>query len=247
MATTALSAAATGVSFAKDDDKKKECYEFRTYELKGDQHFIHDYFSKALIPALNKLGVKKVGAFTEIGKTEPTKLYLLIAYPSLDSFSSINAQLKKDKDYFAASTEYNQLPVDKPAYFSLETSLMIAFDGLPTLVAPANSPRIFELRTYMGYSEDAVQRKIKMFNLEEFPIFYKTKLTPVFFGEVIAGPNLPCLTYMITFKNMEERDASWKAFSADPDWQRVSKLPEYANTVSRINKVFLEPTAYSQV
>jgi hypothetical protein len=73
------------------------------------------------------------------------------------------------------------------------------------------------------------------------------KLNPVFFGHVIAGEHMPCLTYMLTFKNMEERDANWKAFSADPDWKRVSGAPEYANTVSNIIRVFLEPAAYSQI
>jgi hypothetical protein len=124
---------------------------------------------------------------------------------------------------------------------------MRAFDGLPKLVAPAKTPRIFELRTYEGYSEDALRRKIKMFNEGELDIFKRTKLNAVFFGEVIIGTHLPCLTYMVSFKNMEEHDASWKAFVADPEWQRISKLPEYANTVSKIHKVMLEPLAFSQI
>jgi hypothetical protein len=86
-----------------------------------------------------------------------------------------------------------------------------------------------------------------MFNDAEFDIFNRVKLNPVFFGENISGPNLPCLTYMAVFKNMEERDQAWKAFSADPEWQKVSKLPEYANTVSKIYKIFLEPISYSQI
>ncbi|MBT1705836.1 NIPSNAP family protein, partial [Fulvivirgaceae bacterium PWU20] len=55
------------------------------------------------------------------------------------------------------------------------------------------------------------------------------------------------LTYMITFENMEERDKNWKAFGQDPDWQRMSKAPEFANSVSKIYKTFLEPLPYSQV
>jgi len=115
------------------------------------------------------------------------------------------------------------------------------------MIVPANQPRIFEIRTYEGYSEDAVRRKVKMFNADELPIFYKVKLNPVFFGKVIAGEHMPCLTYMLTFKDMAERDANWKAFSADSDWKRISAAPEYANTVSNIIRVFLEPVAYSQV
>ena len=40
--------------------------------------------------------------------------------------------------------------------------------------------------------------------------FYETGLHPVFFGETIIGEKLPQLTYMLTFKDMEERDANWK-------------------------------------
>ena len=244
LATTALS---TGLpASANADGSSKEFFELRIYESRSTQN-LENYLSKALIPALNKLGIKKVGAFSEIGKSEPAKTYLLVPYSSMQDFATVNVQLKKDADYALASQEYNQLPVDQPPYFRYDTSLMIAFDGFPKLVAPEIKPRIFELRTYEGYSDDAVRRKIKMFNESEFPIFYRTKLTPVFFGEVIAGKNLPHLTYMITFKDIEERNANWKAFGADPEWQRIVKAPEYANTVSKIYKTLLEPLPFSQI
>jgi hypothetical protein len=245
-ATAALSTGLTAAQ-GKNNEQSKEFYEFRVYELKGNQTNIQNYISKALIPALNKYGVKNVGAFSEIGKSEPFKLYLLIAYPSFEAYQKINIDIKNDKAYQEASQEYTKLTLEQATYTRFESSFMIAFDGLPKLIAPQNTSRIFELRIYEGYSEDAVRRKIKMFNDEEFTIFYRTKLNPVFFGEVISGKNLPCLAYMITFKNMEERDANWKAFGADPDWQRISKAPEYANTVSKIYKTFLEPLPFSQL
>ena len=83
--------------------------------------------------------------------------------------------------------------------------------------------------------------------MQSLIFFYRTKLNPVFFGEVIAGDLMPCLTYMITFKDMAERDANWKNFSADATWKTISAALEYAHTVSKITRVFLEPTAYSQV
>ncbi|OQP61667.1 NIPSNAP family protein [Niastella populi] len=232
-----------------DKAVKKELYEWREYEIRfrGSQDTLHEYFEKALIPALNKHGVKTVGVFKEIGKSEPPKIYLLIAYPSFEEYLTINTNLKKDDAYLKSSEAWNKVPADKPVYNRITTSLLLAFEGFPVVKVPAKEPRIFELRTYEGYNEDAVTRKVKMFNEEEFPIFYKTKLTPVFFGEAIAGANLPCLTYMITFKNMEERDKNWAAFGADADWKRVSSDPKYANTVSNIRRVFLEPLPYSQV
>jgi NIPSNAP len=248
----AASSLALGAKSALAGEKKyatKQLYEWREYDMKfgSNQGLLHEYFEKSLIPALNRNGVKAVGAFRELGKSEPPKIYLLIAYPSFEDYPVINAKVKNDKDYQASSTNYYQNPAEKAIFSRVNVSFLTAFDGLTQMTVPAKEPRIFELRTYEGYNEDAVRRKVKMFNDAEFPIFYKTKLNPVFFGEMIAGKNFPCLTYMVTFKNMEERDANWKNFGADADWKKVSADPQYANTVSNIIRVFLEPTPYSQV
>lgn len=228
---------------------QKELYELRVYELAMGPSLsnLENYFTKALMPALNKHGVKKVGVFREMSKSEPAKIYLLIPYPSFDAYEKIKEALEGDTDFQKASQDYDQLPIESRVYNRYESSFMIAFDGLPNMVVPEAKPRIFEMRTYQGYSEDAVRRKIKMFNDEEFDIFNRTGLHPVFFGEVISGKDLPCLTYMVTFKDMEERDNNWKAFGGDPTWQKISKDPRYANTVSKIVRVFLEPMSCSQI
>lgn len=224
----------------------KEVYEMRVYELTmGSLGTMEDYLSKALIPALNRSGIKQVGVFREIGMNEPAKVYVLIPYSSMAAYGQSRDALEKDATYQSASQEYRKL--ERPVYFRYKTTLMLAFDGLPAMIVPQKGERIFELRTYEGYSDDAVSRKIDMFNKGEIDIFNEAKLNPVFFGEVISGDNLPCLQYMITFRDMAERDNNWKAFSAHPDWARMSKDPKYANTVSRIIRVFLEPTAYSQI
>ncbi len=249
LAASVLTAGATSLQANQKPAGKKALYELREYEMHfgASENDLHNYFQHALIPALNKAGVKNVGVFKETGKSEPVKVYLLIAYAGWEDYPAVATQVKSDADFSKASTDYMKLPPEKAPFTRYTGKLMIAFDGLPQLAVPANEPRIFELRTYEGYNEDAVSRKIKMFNEEEFKIFYRTKLNPVFFGEAVAGKDLPCLTYMLTFRNMEERDKNWAVFGADPDWKRVSALPEYANTVSRITKIFLEPLPYSQI
>jgi hypothetical protein len=226
----------------------KEVYELRVYELTmGSLPTLEKYFTDALIPAFNKHGVSNLGVFRETSKNEPPRIYLLIPYSSFADYEKINQALSKDQEYQKRSEPYNSVGVEKPVYFRYESTFMNAFDGLPKMVVPENKPRIFELRIYQGYSDDAVRRKVKMFNEGEFDIFYKTKLNPVFFGEAIAGKDLPCLIYMITFKDMEERDNNWKNFISHPDWQKMSKDPQYANTVSKIIRIFLEPMACSQI
>ena len=231
------------------DDKDKEFYELRVYELTGGGSLapLENYFTKALIPALNKNGVKNVGVFKETSKSEPMKVYLLIPYASFSKYLEIKTTLSKDTEFQKASEAYNKQPADKPIYDRFESYMMLAFDGIPTMKVPENKQRIFELRFYQGYNEDATKRKIKMFNDGELEVFYKTKLNPVFFGEVISGKNMPFLAYMITFKDMAERDANWKAFSADPKWIEMRGAEEYKDTVSKIVRVFLEPMEYSQI
>ena len=249
LAASALTAGAAPLQASPKTTQQKALLELREYEthFATSENDLHNYFEHALIPALNKYGVKNVGVFKETSKSEPTKIYLLIPYSSWEEFPAINAQIKTDGDFIKASADYMKLPAEKVPFTRYTSKLMIGFDNFPQLIAPQKEPRIFELRTYESANEDAAKRKIKMFNEEEFKIFYRTRLTPVFFGEVIAGKDLPCLTYMVTFKNMEERDKNWAAFGADADWKRVSAMPEYSNNVSRITKIFLEPVTYSQV
>ena len=223
-------------------DEEKEVYEIRTYEMKfrADQQLLQDYLNKVLGPSLVRLGANNIMLFEELGNSNPAKLRVVIGYPNGSAY--LKAQnVYHDATYIAEAADYNALTQDQALYNRFTSSLLLAFDGMSKMMAPVDGASLFELRTYEGFSEDAVRRKIKMFNEGEIEIFLKTGLHPVFFGEMIIGPYRPCLTYMINFKNMEEHDASWKRFVSHPDWKAMSGLKEYANTVSNIRKIFLKP------
>src|SRR5690349_4762998 len=247
LGTAALAGAASISAQAQSGGKSKEIYEFRVYHMRRNLNPLDNYFSKAFIPALNKMGVKNVGVFRETSMSEPAEIYVLIPYASFEDFGKVTVALKSDRDLAQASEEYTNIPLDQAVYERFDSSLLYAFDGFPRMSVPSKDKKLFELRTYEGYSEDAVKRKVKMFNEGEIDIFKDVKLPAVFYSENIAGKNLPCLTYMAAYENMEERDRVWKAFSAHPEWQKMSKLPEYANTVQKIHKTFLERLPYSQI
>jgi hypothetical protein len=248
-----LSATAIGsglsLSAAANKTAAKEFYELRVYDLKeaASQAALDEYFQNALIPALNKYGSKQVGVFREMAKPDSLKAWVLIPYGSFDAYIATMKKVRDDDSYKKASAVYNAIPKDKNVYTRYTTSLMIAFDGIPKMIVPKKDPRVFELRTYESYSEDAATRKINMFNKEEFPIFYRTGLIPVFFGEVIAGDHMPCLTYLLTFPDLETKEKNWKTFIADEQWKVVSKRPEYADSVSKVISTMLEPLPYSQI
>ena len=88
---------------------------------------------------------------------------------------------------------------------------------------------------------------MQMFNAGEVPIFRRSGLTPVFFGETVIGAGMPSLTYMLVFPDMRARDAAWGVFGRDPEWKSLSGDPQYQDNVSAITDVILQPTAYSQL
>ncbi len=225
-----------------DPVSEKELYELRTYELRfgGNQKLLIDYLTKVFQPALKRMGVNHFMLFEELGNSNPTKIRALISYPNISVY--LRAQnLYSDPNYTTEAEEYHNLSEDEAIYNRFSSSLLLAFDGMPKIIDPVEGASLYELRIYEGFSEDAVKRKINMFNKEELQLFLKTNLHPVFFGEMIAGPYRPCLTYMLNFKDMEEHDSSWKDFINHPEWKAMSTKEEYANTVSNIRKVFLKP------
>lgn len=143
-------------------------------------------------------------------------------------------------DYFNSTSENG-------AYIRFETYLLEAFDAIPKFRQPDQARGLFELRTYESNNEEAGQRKIKMFNDEELALFDQIGLHATFFGEVLAGPQMPALVYLLWFKDMDERTENWGKFINSPKWKTMSKKPEYANTVSVVNKKFLVPLKYSQL
>lgn len=241
---------ATSTNNAKKS--KPEFYELRTYTLKNEtqQQVVEAYFQNAAIPALNRLGSKNIGVFTELKPEGQTKLYVLIPFASPDDFLKAEEKLAKDSAYQQAGAAYLNAPATAPAYDRIESSLLKAFAGMPRLDVPQKEPRIFELRRYESASEQAGKKKIEMFNdVGEIEIFKRVGLTPVFFGETIIGALRPNLTYMLTFDDMDEHDRNWKSFVSDPEWKRISAIPEYADAkiVSRITNFFLTPTTFSQI
>ncbi len=245
-ATSLVATGMTGLSYAKGA-ATTEYYELRTYTMKfgTSRRPLDEYLEQAFIPALNRIGVTNIGVFEEIAAPQPAVLYLLIAYPSAEHFISSSDKLSEDETYQKAKEAYDE--VGQAIYSRFDTSLLKAFSGIPQMKVPGKDSGLFELRIYESYSEDAARRKVKMFNEGELDIFYDTGLHPVFFGSCMAGKNMPHLTYMLHFKDMEERDANWKKFVDHPDWKKMSSMDEYANSVSHIIRKFLQRVSYSQV
>jgi hypothetical protein len=231
----------------------RQYIELRRYQLLpgAKQRAFIEFVGAAAIPAMNRAGVARVGAFTIVyGENAPT-LVLVLAHSTLESAVSLRDRLALDAEYARSGGAVLDAPMDSPAFVRMESSLLRAFEAMPALepsaAAGTKSGRIYEMRTYESQSDRAALNKLKMFNAGEIPIFRRAGLTPVFFGETLFGTRMPSLTYMLTFPDMRARDAAWSAFGQDPEWKALSGDPQYRDNVSAISDVILQPTSYSQI
>jgi len=228
---------------------QSEIYELRVYELEffKPANVLYDYFEKALIPALNRQGIKNIGAFEELGEALPKKVYLLVNYPDMQAHQKVGDALLQDKQFMIDAEPYLKAPPEKIAFNRYETSLIRSTKGFPELVKPDDDSELFELRIYDSYNEDALRRKVKMFNDAEFGIFKEAGLPTVFFGSNFSGSQMPCLTYLLAFKDMQAHDQAWSRFGSNPEWKRISGLEEYAEAMNNITRIFLKPLGFSQL
>ncbi len=215
-----------------------EYYEMRSYELAfgGNRRSLMNYLKEILLPALRDAGGGNATTFKELGDAEPTKIWAMISYPDLSAYeqgliaTTSDTFLEQAKEHAGAGKTYNR-------YTSF---LLRAFNGMPQMIMPGPDQQLFELRIYEGENDDAVRRKISMFDREEITLFNKVGLDPVLFGNMIIGPYMPSLVYMLAFENIEARSKAWGKFIAHPEWDAMRVRPEYANSVSNIRKIFLQ-------
>jgi hypothetical protein len=255
------SALVTGASLPLKDalmentrQRRHQWYELRTYTFADttQRDVTANYLEHAYLPALNRAGCANIGVFNESQPESNAipKTFLLIPFETIEAFTTLNDALNRDSAYQPSAAAYLDAPATAPAYQRIESSLLKAFAHMPIIEVPEKKARLFELRRYESPTEAAGRKKIEMFNdAGEIDIFKKIGARPVFFGETVIGPNRPNLTYMLTFDDMTDHDARWKAFGSDPDWKAVSKKPEYsdARLISKITRTFLAPAPFSQV
>ena len=255
------SAALTAVAGTKNvvaaegtiSDKKQEYYEIRVYKTgdAGKKKMVDAYLKTALVPALGRMGLDRIGVFTNMDDADDFSIYVLIPYPTLDDFAAVNPNLLADTEYMSAAQEYFAAPKNNPVFNRINSKLYKAFAGMPVIEMPAQTaaknPRIFEMRIYESHTEEKAALKVDMFNSGEIQVMRDTNLAPVFFGEALIGDDVPNLTYMLSASDRESHKSHWSKFGGHPEWIRMKEMPKYKDTVSRITNYFLVPTAYSQI
>jgi hypothetical protein len=221
------------------------------YKTRAQEDRLDKYFKTALLPALHRQHIPKVGVFKPVEQdTADRKIYVLIPFKNLDEFENTRARVQSDKQYLADGKDYVDAEYNNAPYNRIEVITLRAFPKWPAptepkLTAP-KSERVYELRSYESPTEAYNVNKVKMFNDGgETALFNRLNFNAVFYAEVLSGSHMPNLMYMTTFENKADRDKHWDTFGNDPEWKVLVAKPEYAHNVSKADIIFLHPTEYS--
>ena len=107
--------------------------------------------------------------------------------------------------------------------------------------------RVFEMRTYTaGPGKFAALHS--RFRDHTLRLFEKHGMQNIGYWVPADPPNSEnTLTYILAHKDREAAKASWAAFGADPDWQKVRKesMADGVSLTTKVESVFLNPTDYS--
>ncbi|HHU15528.1 MAG: NIPSNAP family protein [Kiritimatiellae bacterium] len=212
-------------------------------------------FDRALIPALNRQGIRKVGVFWSDAEVNDgnaayeTRVVVVIPHPDGASFAGMDDRLLADAQYMKDAAPLFSAPMADPLYDSCSSALLRGFATCPQVRQVTDAPeRLLQLRIYNSYTIERNAKKIAMFEGGgELAIFRTCGMEPVFFGQGLAGDQLPNLTYMLGFADKAAKVAAWKTFVNHPDWKKLKVDPQYKDTANKITNILLRPSKGSQL
>jgi hypothetical protein len=247
--------AAGGALMASAQPKTPSIFEFRTVHLRNtpenQRSRLTDFLQHAAAPAFARAGIGPCAFFASMIAEETPFLLTVVSYPSLAAMEQQRAKMSADAEYKKALAAFNAQPGLN--YQRIDSSLGRAFASMPEMIVPTDAAgrpaRIFELRRYESNNSTTLASKIKMFESGEAGIFKRLGMRPVFFAETIVGAQMPNLVYMLSYDDLTSREKLWKAFGADPEWQKLRATPGLsdAEIVSNISISLLQPLPFSPV
>lgn len=216
--------------------------------------YVEAHVGKNLIPFLKKNAIKHVGVFLPLANDTAVDKRLMVWAP----LSDLSVLAKLDVA-FGAIDPFGKDPLIQldslkkmPPFTRIETMVASAFAYHPKYSVKSTYERspdnIYEFRSYESPTEALHLNKVYMFNQGgEIDIFRNLDFNAIFYGRVIVGAHMPNLIYMTSFKNMQERNDRWNKFRDDATWKKISKLPEYAGSVSRNETILMRPSKYNNL
>ena len=213
-----LSLSLISVTSARAEDTR--LFELRVYyAAPGKLDDLNARFRDHTLSLFEKHGMENIGYWVPADNKE-NKLVYILAYPSKEAHDTSWKAFKDDPEWKKASkeSEANGKLVTK-----VESTLMKATDYSPPIKASKSEPRVFELRTYTT-QEGRLDNLNKRFRDHTVALFEKHGMTNFGYWTPTEKPNT--LIYLLAHKSQDAAKASFKAFGADPDWNKARKASE---------------------
>jgi NIPSNAP protein len=111
--------------------------------------------------------------------------------------------------------------------------------------ARAADPRVFELRTYTT-ADGRLDALNARFREHTIALFERHGMQVIGFWTPTAADGANTLVYLLAYPSAAAREASWKAFTDDPEWKKVREESERdGKIVLKVDSKMLAPTDYS--
>ena len=232
--------------------KKTGVYLLETFHLRqGTQGArIHDYLSKAALPALSKIHSGPKIVLEGLVTPHNPQVVLIMGFQSIEELWAVRAKLNSDRELEKAFEAWQAGA--EPPFEEQANALLEATDYSPEIVPldpPPQTPRIFELRVYHSPTYRQLKALHGRFDGAEIKIFHRSGVHPILYTSTVIGPNMPNLTYVIPFADLAAREKAWNAFGADPEWLKVRQASiDQHGQISLYNQILLyRATAYSPI
>ncbi len=224
-------------------------FELRTYTTHpGRLDALNKRFREHTTALFAKHGMTNVGYWVPTdekdGKAD-TLIYLL-AHKDREAAAASWKAFGADPDW---KTAREASEADGPIVKKVTSVFLVGTDYSPEPVQGTAAPgRTFELRTYVA-SPGRLDKLNARFREHTMALFAKHGMTNIGYGTPMDEKDGKgtTLIYLLAHKDREAAGASWKAFSDDPEWQKVYKAsqPDGVPLAAKVISVYLVPTDYS--
>lgn len=227
-------------------------YELRVYTAaEGKMAALDARFRDHTVKLFARHGMTSIGYFKPVtapGGAPDNRLFYILGYKDR---AARDASWKA----FAADPEWVSVYQASQAGGSLTTAIASTFftaaEYAPALnLAPSATPRLFELREYRA-TPGKLENVHARFRDHTRTIFARHGMTSIGYLRPVPGQAAleNKMTYLLAFPSVEARNASWRAFAQDPEWQAVAKESEKDGPIldqpGAIVSIQLTPTDYS--
>jgi hypothetical protein len=224
-------------------------YELRVYHANpGKLDALHSHFRDHTCKLFQKHGMEIVGFWTPMDDKngKGSRLYYMLAFPDSEAAKKSWGALRADPEWQKAKAEGEK---DGALVNKVESTYLDATDYSPAVPTAGAAPesRVYELRTYVA-SPGKFDDLHKRFRDHTMAIFKKHDMTSVGYWvpQDDAQGHKDTLIYLLSYPSRDAAAASWKAFGADPEWQKVYKesQPDNVPLAAKVTSVYLAPTNY---